>query len=322
MLLRLWSKCKAPKPANYKKNQFDQLFVQQISNKCQNNVRNHSCTYDVDQNIKVSDLDITLCITIIMNCYEGSLTPQEDTNLRNIRQIRNEIAHYQNNVDLTQNEFYRMCGTVANATISLARDISQEYCNEIQDRIKRLKERKILAAAEEYMECLHHILQWNMQAENNVVVIQDRMERFEQNVGGQIDKLGKQMEDFYCSRYKQRRFIDELPQKIVLVIQRKCQSLQFELGYVQSEEKTALLEGKDGDDSKSVYLETFNKIEKLRRDGRKYKRSALNYCVLVYTILRGSASADEIRFDVLEQIDKALYNMSTLAKDTLLIKNF
>lgn len=40
----------------------------------------------------------------------------------------------------------------------------------------------------------------------------------------------------------------------------------------------------------------------------------------MYTILRGSASADEIRFDVLEQIDKALYNMSTLAKDTLLIQ--
>lgn len=37
---------------------------------------------------------------------------------------------------------------------------------QLQDRIKRLKDRKILAAAEEYTECLHHILQWNMQTEN------------------------------------------------------------------------------------------------------------------------------------------------------------
>lgn len=153
-----------------KKSQFDQLFVHQIQNKCQNNVRNHSCTYDVVQNVKVSDLDITLCITIIMNCYKGLLTPQEESNLQNIRQIRNEIAHYQNNVDLTQNEFYRMCGMVANATISLARDISQEYCNEIQDKIKRLKERKVLSVTEEYTECLQEILRWNIQTEDVRIV--------------------------------------------------------------------------------------------------------------------------------------------------------
>lgn len=155
-----------------KKSQFDQLFVQQIKNKCQSNVRNHSCTYDIAQNIKVSDLDITLCISIIMNCYGGSLTRQEETNLRDIRQIRNEIAHFQNDVDLTQHEFYRMSKTVASATIFLANNISQDYCNEIQDRIKRLEERKILSAAAEYTECLHEILHWNMQTEDvrNVIL--------------------------------------------------------------------------------------------------------------------------------------------------------
>lgn len=52
----------------------------------------------------------------------------------------------------------------------------------------------------------------------------------------------------------------------------------------------------------------------------KNKRSAIKYSVLVYTILSGSVSADNMRFDVLEQISKALFQVSILDVDTFLIQ--
>lgn len=47
----------------------------------------------------------------------------------------------------------------------------------------------------------------------------------------------------------------------------------------------------------------------------------MNYSVLVYTILSGSASEDEMQFDVLRQIYKAIYKFSTTSVYSFPIKN-
>lgn len=139
-----------------RKVQFDKFFVQG-QNTCNIRSNNHSCIYSVRPNVKVSELDVTLAITILKNCCATSLTQQELQSLDNIRKTRNDIAHIARNSDIDENEFDLMWSVLENAALNLAKAVDQKYFNDIKPRIRKMRNRRILAASADYTEYLNQL---------------------------------------------------------------------------------------------------------------------------------------------------------------------
>ncbi|CAC5365722.1 HMCN [Mytilus coruscus] len=139
-----------------RKVQFDLLYVKG-QNTCHNHSNNHSCIYIAAPNVKVSVLDVTLAITILKNCYATSLNLQELQSLDDIRKIRNDIAHIPRNSDISENEFGRMWSVLENAALNLTKAFDQEHFNDIKLKIRKLRNRRILAASGDYTEYTNQI---------------------------------------------------------------------------------------------------------------------------------------------------------------------
>lgn len=145
-----------PTQAVLRKAQLDILFVQQPSVNCSSNSRFCCCSYIPTPSIQLDTIDITLYIAIINNFI--TLNQQQNDCLNDIRIIRNEIFHFGHQHDIDSAEFYRMWGTVTNASIHLAGCINHTYSADIQGTIERLRTRTILAV--EYTESLREIVKW------------------------------------------------------------------------------------------------------------------------------------------------------------------
>ena len=155
-----------PRQQVIKKCQFDKLLLKHGQN-CSRS-RFCSCGYIAAANIQLDDNDITLCITLINNCYGNSLSQQDDTSLQDTRQVRNEVAHFSHNADISDNELYTMMGKVKNGVIHLAGCIDKNYCTEIQERISRIESRPYLAI--DYLDVLRQLLQWQLENEEVGIV--------------------------------------------------------------------------------------------------------------------------------------------------------
>lgn len=140
-----------------RKAQFDQLFVTNGQN-CPKRAQNCHCQFIANPNIQLVDIDLTLVGILLNNCF--TLTPQQKDCAKDIRENRNEISHFAHKKDIDDRTFYAMWGTVTNAAIHLAMCISQDYSNNIRDKIRLLKERTISPV--EYTDALLEIYRWKM----------------------------------------------------------------------------------------------------------------------------------------------------------------
>lgn len=140
----------------FRKVQFDKLFVQG-QNTCNILSNNHSCIYSARPNVKVSELDVTLTITILKNCCATSLTKQELQSLDDIRNIRNDFAHIPSNSDISENEFGRMWSVLENAVLNLAKTFNQDYVYDVKPKIRKLRNKQILRASGDYTEYLNQL---------------------------------------------------------------------------------------------------------------------------------------------------------------------
>lgn len=155
-----------------KKQQFDNLFCH-----ARQQCGSHACCcmYDVNPTIRLDDIDITLTITLIFNCYKSTLTQQEQNCLTDIRSIRNEIAHFSHDKDLTDSEYYTMCGQLSNAVIYLAQCIDKTYGSDIHERIVRLKSRTI--SPEEYTDSLVETIRCQKGTEEELKLINEKLDK-------------------------------------------------------------------------------------------------------------------------------------------------
>lgn len=146
-----------PRQQIIRKAQFDKLFVGN-GNLCQQRAQRCHCKFVAIPKTKPSDIDLTLGITLLNNCF--TLTPQEEQSFTDIRTIRNEISHFSHDNDIDDSIFNNMWGKITSATIYLAMCISQEYSQEVQEKIRLLKERTLLPV--EYTDSLLVMCQWKL----------------------------------------------------------------------------------------------------------------------------------------------------------------
>lgn len=129
--------------------QFDLLYVKG-KNTCNVVSNNHSCIYSASPTVKVSELDVTLAIKILKNCFSNSLNLHELQSVDDIRKIRNDIAHTAINSDISENDFCRMWSVLEKAALKLAKAFDQEYFNDIKSKMRQQRDRRILATSEDY----------------------------------------------------------------------------------------------------------------------------------------------------------------------------
>lgn len=146
-----------PRQQIIRKVQFDKLFVPN-GQQCPKSAPKCHCNVMASPGIQLADVDLTLSICLLNNCY--LLNPQQIQCVTDIRTARNDIAHFAHDTDIDNMTFNIMWGTVTKATTRLAVCISPNYCTEIQDKIRQLKERTLSPV--EYTDALLEICQWKL----------------------------------------------------------------------------------------------------------------------------------------------------------------
>ncbi|XP_063397621.1 uncharacterized protein LOC134681920 [Mytilus trossulus] len=157
-----------------KKVQFDLLYVQG-KNTCNVRSYNHSCIYSAAPSVKVSELDVTLAITILKNCFANSLNLHELQSLDDIRKIRNDIAHNARNSDISEKEFCRMWSILEEAALKLAKAFDQEYFNDIKSKMRQQRDRRILATSEDYKEYSKQLTNMKDDLTESLGIIHERL---------------------------------------------------------------------------------------------------------------------------------------------------
>ncbi|CAC5390161.1 HMCN [Mytilus coruscus] len=119
---------------------------------------------------------------ILKNCYATSLNLQELQSLDDIRKIRNDIAHIARNGDIDENEFGRMWSVLENAALNLAKAFDQEYFNDIKSKMRKQRDRRILAASGDYTE-------YSKKFSNLKDDITESLGKMHERLLGEIDKF-------------------------------------------------------------------------------------------------------------------------------------
>ncbi|XP_052073708.1 uncharacterized protein LOC127711642 [Mytilus californianus] len=261
------------------KAQLDILFVQQPGVNCSSNSRFCCCSYIATPNIQLDTIDITLCIAIIKNFI--TLNQQQNDCLTEIRNVRNEISHLAHEHDIDSTEFYRMWGKVTNASIHLAAYTNHTYSADIQDKIERLRTRPILAV--EYTESLREIVKWMKENDENRVEMEERLKRIETK-------------------------IDEI--NMTFKFQQTSNKHECELPYT-TETQPKIVEVNESDnvigEDDAKYFKLISDVHQLRQSGDKDTNDGMIYSVLVYIVLHGSATEEDVDYEVLTNIYNSIY---------------
>lgn len=286
-----------PRQQVIRKIQFDKLFVTNGQH-CQKLAQKCHCKFIANPGIQLVDVDLTLLICLLNNCY--ILNPQQEQCVTDIRTVRNEIAHFAHDKDIDNITFNIMWRKVTNATIHLAMCISPNYSTEIQDKIRQLKERTISPV--EYTDALLEICQWKLNHDESTSKIFHLLQDMQlQNVTR--DEEIKRMEIRILDAISNQRSAENQhnPDRLAL------EETEIKTGD-QSDDVSSLRGFADEDDAK--YFKLFGAVQELWQNGSKNENGGILYSVLVYIVLHGSSTEDDIDYEILAKIYESIYKRS------------
>ncbi|XP_052074942.1 uncharacterized protein LOC127712506 [Mytilus californianus] len=285
-----------PRQQVIRKVQFDKLFVTNGQH-CQKLAQKCHCKFIANPGIQLVDVDLTLLICLLNNCY--ILNPQQEQCVTDIRTVRNEIAHFAHDNDIDNITFNIMWGKVTNATIHLAMCISPSYSTEIQDKIRQLKERTISPV--EYTDALLEICQWKLNHDESTSKIFHLLQVMQlQNVTR--DEEIKRMEIRILDAISNQRSTENQYNSIRLAPD------ETEVKTGDQSGDVSCLRGLDEDDVK--YFKLFGEVQELWKNGSKDENGGILYSVLVYFVLHGSSTEDDIDYEILTKIYESIYKRS------------
>ncbi|CAC5400217.1 unnamed protein product [Mytilus coruscus] len=295
-----------PRQQVIRKVQFDKLFVTNGQH-CQKLAPKCHCKFMANPGIQLVDVDLTLLICLLNNCY--ILNPQQEQCVTDIRTVRNEIAHFAHDNDIDNITFNTMWGKVTNAAIHLAMCISPNYSKEIQDKIRQLKERTISPV--EYTDALLEICQWKLNLDESTSKIFHLLQDMQlQNVTR--DEEIKRMEIRILDAISNQRSAENQhnPDRLAL------EETEIKTGD-QSDDVSSLRGFADEDDAKYFKLfgpplieNSVGAVQELWQNGSKNENGGILYSVLVYIVLHGSSTEDDIDYEILAKIYESIYKRS------------